>query len=162
MRLSGRPSGRVRGSSLVEFSVSVFVLLMVLFGVIELQRMLFVYNTLADSARAGVRYAIVHGSFASPSSGPGSTTNVENVVKTFASASLLDTSKLTPVCPIPSTGGLCVAYGPALGSVGTTATNTPGSIVTVRVSYPYDPFVGWFKPLLGVNLTSTTQGVVVY
>ena len=161
MTVSGQLAVNRRGSALVEFSVSVFLLLMVLFGVIELQRMLFVYNTIADSARAGVRYAIVHGFYASPSSGPGSTTNVENVVTTFASASLLDPSKLTAACPIPSTGGICVLYDPPPGTAGS-GTNAPGNIVTVKVSYPYDPFVGWFKPLLGVNLTSTSQGAIVY
>jgi Flp pilus assembly protein TadG len=161
---SSRYECRRRGSTLVEFSISVFLLLMIMFGVIELQRMLFVYNTIADSARAGVRYAIVHGFYASPASGPANNdTNVINVVKTFAGASLLDTSKLgSGACPIPASGGICVKYAPSLGSTGTTATNTPGSLVTVSVSYPYDPFVGWFSSLLGVNLTATSQGAVVY
>ncbi len=139
------------GSALVEFSVSVFLLLLMMLGVVELQRMLFVYNTIADSARAGARYAIVHGLDASPAAGPTNTTPVSTVVTTFASASLLDTSKLS----------ITVTY-PNYDAVTNPVANKPGDPVKVVVQYPYDPFVGWFTPILSVTLKTTSRGIICY
>ena len=140
-----------RGSALVEFSVSAFLLLMMMFSVVELQRMLFVYNTVADSARAGARYAIVHGLDASPAAGPTNTTPVSTVVTTFASASLLDTSRLS----------ITVTY-PNYDATTNPVANKPGDPVKVVVQYPYDPFVGWFAPMLSVTLKTTSRGIIVY
>jgi len=107
--------------------------------------MVLVYTSLANSARAGVRYAIVHGSnrtgTGEPASGPGNTTNVETVVKNLAKAGTVDPSTLT----------VTVAYSGG---------NTPGSLVTVTVTYPYHPFTTVLP--LNVNITSTTQGIIVF
>ena len=57
-------AGRERrrcGQALVEFAVSAFLLVMVLLSVIEMTRFLLVYTALDNAARAGTRYAIVHG-----------------------------------------------------------------------------------------------------
>ncbi len=48
-----------RGSTLVEFSIAVTVFLIVMFGVVEFGRALWVHNALADAARRGARYAAV-------------------------------------------------------------------------------------------------------
>ena len=112
-------------------------------------RMILVYTTVANSARAGARYAIVHGS--SRGAGSGSTNasgpssnpaQVLTVVKDFASAGMLTTSKLV----------ITVAYP---GS-----SNAPGQLVNVTVSYPYDPLTTWLP--LRVNLGSTTQGIIAF
>ena len=162
MKVAGRPSKASRGSALVEFALVTFLLMMVMLSTIEFERMLLVYTTVADSARAGARYAIVHGADATPVSGPGNNpADVVTVIKNFATAGLLDKSKLPTACPPTSGGGICVEYAPPLGSGGA-ATNTPGSRVTVTVSYPYDPFVGWFNTMLSVPLSSKTQGVICY
>ena len=70
-------------------------LIMLLF-VVEMGRTLLVYATVANAARAGVRYAIVHGSSRATgstindASGPGANpAQVVTVVKDFASAGLL-------------------------------------------------------------------------
>ncbi len=49
-----------RGSTLVEFAIGATVFLTVMFAVIEFGRALWVHNALADAARRGVRYAVVH------------------------------------------------------------------------------------------------------
>ena len=147
MTCPGTPAKSRRGSALVEFALTSVSLLMLIFGVLEMQRMLLVYTTVANSARAGVRYAIVHGSKhigagVDGPSGPGSTTQVKTVVKNFASAGLLTTANLN----------IDVLYSPS---------NDPSSIVTVTVKYAYDPLVGWFTGLK-VTLGSTTQGVITF
>jgi Flp pilus assembly protein TadG len=46
---------------MVEFSLTFMVVAFVLFLLIEFALWIHCYNTLADAAKAGVRYAIVHG-----------------------------------------------------------------------------------------------------
>ena len=133
-----------RGSSLIEFALISFMFVMVLAGVVEMGRMVLVYNTIANAAREGTRYAIVHGADQTVSpSGPGNVTAVQTVVKNFASAGLVDTSKLT----------ITVAYPNG---------NTAGSLVSVKVTYPYDPFVNYFSSMLNQTLGSTSEGVITY
>src|SRR6266550_7267996 len=51
---------RERGSTLVEFAIAATVFLTVVFAVIEFGRALWVHNALADAARRGARYAVIH------------------------------------------------------------------------------------------------------
>ena len=51
---------RERGSTLVEFAIGATVFLTVMFAVLEFGRALWVHNALADAARRGARYAVVH------------------------------------------------------------------------------------------------------
>ena len=61
-----------RGATLVEFAIGATVFLTAMFAVLEFGRALWVHNALADAARRGARYAIMH-----PSSDE---TSVKNVV----------------------------------------------------------------------------------
>jgi len=137
---------RRRGSAIIEFSIVAVQLFLVLFAVLEFGRMVLVSTTVANSARAGARYAIVHGGTRTGTgvdgpSGPGSTAQISSNVTTYAGAGLLDTSRLT----------ITIAYPDG--------NNQPGSRVTVSVVYPYDPFTA--LPLR-VNLGTTTQGVISF
>ena len=49
-----------RGNTLVEFAIAATVFLTVMFAVLEFGRALWVHNALADAARRGARYAVVH------------------------------------------------------------------------------------------------------
>jgi Flp pilus assembly protein TadG len=147
MRVMDR-SREDRGSSLIEFALISFMFVILLAGVVEMGRMVLVYTTIANAARAGARYAIVHGADQTVSpSGPGNPctcTNVKTVVKNFASAGLVNTSALTITVSYPD------------------GDNNAGSHVTVKVMYPYDPFVRYFGTLLNKTLGSTSQGVITY
>jgi Flp pilus assembly protein TadG len=149
MRLPGTKRwGADRGSSLIEFSFIAFMFIIVLLGVVEMGRMVLVYTTLANAARAGARYAIVHGADQTVSpSGPGNPctcTQVQTVVKNFASAGLVNTGLLTITVSYPDNS------------------NNAGSRVTVSVSYPYDPLVKFFNSLLNQTMGSTSQGVITF
>ena len=48
------------GATLVEYSIALLVFLTVMFAVIEFGRALWVHNALADAARRGARYAVLH------------------------------------------------------------------------------------------------------
>jgi Flp pilus assembly protein TadG len=156
MRARGvRRWGMDQGSTLVEFSLIAFMFIIVLVGIVEMGRMVLVYTTVANAARAGARYAIVHGGdrtgggYDGPS-GPGSTTQVETVVKNFASAGLLNTANL----------GITVAY-PGTPPPGV-AKNSAGLPVTVTVTYPYDPLVRYFNALLATTMGSTSEGYITF
>jgi Flp pilus assembly protein TadG len=137
-----------RGSSLVEFALISFMFVMVLAGVVEMGRMVLVYNTIANAAREGTRYAIVHGADQTVSpSGPGNPctcTDVKTVITNFASAGLINTSAMTITVSYPD------------------GNNNAGSHVSVKVLYTYDPFVNFFNSLLNTTLGSTSQGVITY
>ena len=138
-----------RGQGLVEFSlVAVMTVLMLLF-VVEMGRMLLVYTTVANAARAGVRYAIVHGSTravgaaSNDASGPGSNpAQVVRVVKNFAGAGALTTSLL--IINVTYPGG----------------SNAPGQSVNITVVYPYNPLTTYFSKTL--RLGSASQGIIIY
>jgi Flp pilus assembly protein TadG len=133
----------------VEFSVVAVLTVIMLLFVVETGRMLLVYTTVANAARAGVRYAIVHGSTRlagstlDSASGPGNNpAQVVTVVKNFASGGLLTTSLLVVNVTYPG------------------ASNAPGQYVVVSVVYPYNPLTTYFSKTF--RLGSATQGVIVF
>ena len=75
-----------RGAGLIEFALVALQLMLVLLSLLEFGRMVLVSTSVANAARTGVRYAIVHGATRTgtgvdgPSSS-GSTTNVEDNVR---------------------------------------------------------------------------------
>jgi Flp pilus assembly protein TadG len=154
MKLLGqnRRSRHDEGSSLVEFSLVAFMFVMVLLAVVEMGRLVLIYTAVSNAAHVGTRYAIVHGQDRTGSgtdgpSGPGNTTAVETVVQNFAAAGLLDTSRLTVTVNYPDGG---------------TNANAPGKNVSVTVTYPYDPLIGYFSSALSVTLGSTSQGIITF
>lgn len=48
------------GTVLVEFAIAALVFFIALFGVLEVARMLFAYNAIADGVRQGARYAALN------------------------------------------------------------------------------------------------------
>jgi Flp pilus assembly protein TadG len=149
MRICVRRWRMDQGSALLEFTFIAVMLVVVMLGIVEMGRYVLVYTTVANAARAGARYAIVHGgertgSGADGPSGPGSTTQVKTVVKDFASAGLLNVSNLNITVNYPN------------------GTNTADSPVTVTVTYPYDAFVPYFSTLLNTTLGSTSQGIITF
>lgn len=71
MRRHHRDDG---AQALVEFALVLPLFLLMVFGLIDLARAVWMENTLAFAAREGTRYAIVHGSHSSSPAGPGAPT----------------------------------------------------------------------------------------
>jgi Flp pilus assembly protein TadG len=134
-----RVLGDSRGQSIVEFSLSALMLVLVVFGVFEASRMLLVYTTVANAARAGARYAIVNGS---DSNSPATLTSTQTVVQNYLSAA-------------PINVGNAVITGSGFGHV-------PGSTVVVNVTYPYDPWILYYSHLFSINISSTSEGVITW
>lgn len=140
---------RRAGQSLVEFSLMAFLTSVTMLFVLEIGRMLLVYTAIADAAREGVRYAIVHGSSRTAGSGQtnasGPSSNpaqVVTVIDNFAGTGPLTIGRLVINVTYPG------------------SSNAPGKTVNVSVVYPYDPLVTYFPSTL--RLGSVSQGVILY
>ena len=68
--ISRRHGRSVRGQASVEFALVIVLLMITIVSMLELIMLMHTYNTLADAAKEGVRYAIVHGTGNSTPSGP--------------------------------------------------------------------------------------------
>lgn len=137
-----------RGATQIEMVLCTFLLVMLLLGIVDFSRMMIVFTAISNAARAGTRYAIVHGRDRSTGtgvdgpSGPTSYSQVTTVVQNFAGTGLLDTSKLTIAVNYPD------------------SSNAAGSRVSVSVTYPFTPLISYFP--LTANLSNTSEGVITY
>ncbi len=95
MRVNIRRRKRDAGLALLEFALSLFAVLLVLFGTIDIGRAAFAYDWVANAARQGTRFAMVRGTSCSGLSGgcPASATDISNYVKSIGLG--IDTSQLT-------------------------------------------------------------------
>jgi Flp pilus assembly protein TadG len=149
---------RERGAGQIEFLLSFFTVVFVLYGVIEICMAVYAMNVIGDAAREGVRYAIVHGfnTDAANCSGPGHTpactdatgANVVAKVRDYARFSLHDVSAMT----------VNVRYLDSTVDPAGTATGTSPR-VQVDVSYTYVPWINlpWTSP----TLKASAQGRIV-
>jgi Flp pilus assembly protein TadG len=134
---------------MVEFMLAISFVFILFVSILQMILLMHAYNTLADAAKEGVRYAIVHGTQNSNCSGPLSSTictspdtsnaNVKTAVTNFAGLSF---QNITP-------GNVNVAYGPSI--VGGANCNNPGCSVRVTVFHLYNPFFGLGWPSITLN-----------
>ncbi len=152
------PRKNARGQATVEFALSIVLVMVFILGIIELLMLIYAYNVLADSAKEGLRFAIVHGTGNTNCNGPGpaptgvtcdaTAAGVVTAVTTYAQFSFHDTSKMA----------VTADYNPG-GNNGTNACSTPSCLVRVTVSYPYQPFFGLGWPSVTVN--AAAEGRIV-
>jgi Flp pilus assembly protein TadG len=140
------------GQALIEFALSGLTVILLIFGILELVLMLHTYNVLADAAKEGVRYGIVHGAANTGGCGPASCAAITGapgtgVVLTYAQYSLHNTSTMT----------VAADYTTVNGGV---ACNTSPCMVRVTVSYPYKPFFNFGWPTITVY--AAAQGRIIF
>jgi Flp pilus assembly protein TadG len=132
------------GQSAVEFALTIVFVMLLIVAAIELTVMIYTYTVLADAAKEGVRYAIVHGTGigASNCSGPGgggvsctdsAAANVVAAVNTYTAFSFHDNTTMT-VTPV------------YLDS-----SSVAPNRVRVTVAYVYQPIFGLGWPTMTVN-----------
>jgi Flp pilus assembly protein TadG len=137
-----------RGSTVVEFALSVLVLLSLVFGVMDFGRALSTYHAVCYAAREGARFAMVNGSASnSPATAPTIATYAKNASSLTPSALNYD-----PQSPDTSAGTMNVytTWNP---------NNKAGSTVQVKVQYNYK-FMFPLLPSAPVTLSSTSQMVI--
>lgn len=168
--MNGRMAKELRrqhGQATIEFALTFLMVFLLFLGMMEMILLVHTYNVLADSAKEGLRYAIVHGSGNSQKSGPACPCpdidgpaapsaavpgygSGYGVVRTFAQLSLHDVSakKMT----------VTADYNPN-GDNGANACDDPGCLVRVTISYPYAAFFGFGWPTITVN--AAAEGRIV-
>ena len=120
------------GSALIEGALTFTIFIMLVFGIMDLCRLMWWYNGLPYLAREGTRFAAVRGS---TSSSPAAATDVTTAVTAKA-----------------------IGYQSSNLSVSTTwiPDNNPGSAVRVTVAYPFRPLVP-YVPSGTITLSSISQ-----
>lgn len=126
---------REGGASLVEFSFVALAFFVLVFGVVDVGRAVWNYNTLSQATREGTRYAIVHGANSSNPSGPGDAGDISTEVREHASG--LNDSQLTVTTTWPD------------------GDNQPGSDVKVTAQYDYTPLFD-FLGFASFTMTSSS------
>jgi len=160
---------------MVEFMIVVTVIFLVFVSMVQVILMMYAYNTLADAAKEGVRYAIVHGTgLGNGCSGPGSVnltpavtctdsvgSNVVTDVVNFAGVSLQSIGNTNNQCSAATAGSVNVCYDPNSANTGNSifggACSQPGCLVRVTVSQTYTPLFGWGP---SITLNAAADGVI--
>jgi Flp pilus assembly protein TadG len=146
---------------MVEYALVMLFLFVLFVSILQVILLMYAYSTLANAAKEGIRYAIVHGTgFGSTGcSGPGNPSvtptvsctsdstgaQVQTAVTKFAGLSFQNvTSSDVTVCYDPKNDGTCATD--KSGANGTSsfgaACSAPGCLVRVTVSHTYSPLFG--------------------
>jgi Flp pilus assembly protein TadG len=173
-----RVADRQSGQALVEFALVTFFIFLLFVSMVQMIMLMYAYNTLADSAKEGVRYAIVHGTQNGNCSGPGDPTqtpaktctdalgaNVQAAVINFAAVSIqnVSTSEVTVSWNPQDQNGVCANGTCTKGSGSPPPANpgcsAPGCIVRVSIGHPYTPLFG--LPWPNFTLYASAEGTIM-
>jgi Flp pilus assembly protein TadG len=126
---------RERGTSAIEFSLILPIFLLLILGVEELGRAVWIHGTVAHAAREGTRYAMVRGA---ENQQPATAEDIESYVRKKA------------------------GYGWSTQVITTwDPDNKPGSIVQVSVQYNFQSFAA-ILPLGPIALQSSSRMVIAH
>ena len=129
-----------RGATLVEYALVIFVFLLLILGIMEFARVIFTYNTLANAAREGARYGIIHAGDGSRDEGvEGVKDAVVNLATGLDSTVLRNNTSITWDGTVRVTVQVTVSYpvdlitGPFIQAVGGTPNITLQAVSTMRL-----------------------------
>jgi Flp pilus assembly protein TadG len=143
-----RSRGCPRGQTYAEFLMVVLPTLLIIFGVISFAMTIYTYSFLSNAARDAVRYAIVHGAKStSPATSDVIQTFVRNEAQGLSQSSITVSSCWNPQAPPNQCPG-------------PTGNNTPGKVVSVKVSYTFHPLYPFAAVTL--PLSSSAQMLISY
>ena len=132
----------------IETAVSYLLLFLIMAGVIQFCMLVYTYGVYAEAARAGVRYAVQHGSDSSTCSGP--------------SAGCTDSTGANVVAAVDTYAARYVATMPnsKVQANYPDSSSEPGSRVIVNVTYTYAPFFTYKG--FNQNFQIAVQGRIQY
>ena len=151
------------GQTLVEFSISSFVLFMAMLGIMDFSRALYTYHFVSFAAQEGTRYAMVRGvdwtpacasasSYGCQASAANITTYVQSLAPPGVTASKIT---VTPTWPELN------ADGTSSGCSSSATENSQGCMVKVQVTYSFQ-FLMPFIPKSALNMSATSERVIAY
>jgi Flp pilus assembly protein TadG len=124
------------GSAAVEFAIAVPIMLLLLFGVFDFGRMMWLTSSVKHAATEGVRYAMVRGA---ESTAPATSDQISTYVKSRAAGVNADDL------------AVAVSWSPD---------NNPGSLITVQVDYQYEFLLSRMLPFGPVDLSGASTKTV--
>jgi len=164
--------GRALGQALVEFAFVLPVFLLMLFGLLDFGRFVYMNSVLSQAAREGARVASVEAGWigsADPSCGTfGGPVCPANVTALAADVKAAANRMVTPFATISNVYLSCDPQGGAptgtwTGS--TCANNTPGApgydVVSVRVVLTYTPITPLIGQIVGSITTAGSATMVI-
>ena len=137
-----------RGSALIESAVGLSLLFMMVLGVTEASMMAYTYSVYADAARAGARYATIHGTSSTTCSGPSTGCGDS----TAANVSSAVTAYVTGFTTEASDVNVSVSYPDS--------SSAPPSRVVVTVSYKYKSMFA--LPVTSQTFSASASGRILY
>jgi Flp pilus assembly protein TadG len=162
------------GSTLIETSFVLIVLLTIIFGIMEFGRFMYVYHFASEVAREATRYAVVRGATwstacASPQSLEcyASATNVSAYVQTLTPTSITSAT-WSSTCGTANVPVVCTTWPGTLSGAATTCpgaspttgiADSPGCLVEVQVSLPFQFYLP-FMPNATYTIQSTSEMVI--
>lgn len=143
-----------RGASMVEFSIIAGALMLIMFGIMEFGRMLYVYHTVSNAARIGARWAMVRGSASCAypvgqalASCPASQTEIESYVQ--SQVPLLDSGTISVTTSWPGGTDGCLAAD----------TKAAGCPVLVTAAHTFN-FAIPYVDSAQIPITSSSQMII--
>jgi Flp pilus assembly protein TadG len=157
---SGPPAQGARaggGQSLVEFALAFPVFILIVFGLVDVGRLVYTYNTLSNAARDGARVAAVN-QIDYPA---GTSCNEDMPIENLAAPhwAIKPCAVAAAVSIGVTTADVTVSYGTPSGTtLSCSPTLNVGCIATVTVSHTWSPITPLVGQVLGaINLSSTSQ-----
>jgi Flp pilus assembly protein TadG len=138
--LTRRRRRRTRGQALVEFALVIPIFLLLVFGLLDVGRLVFINNAISQGAREGARYGSVQGRSADAAD--------RTAVGTY-------TAGIMAAVPNPTVSVTCERNGATVATCGV------NDLIVVQVTSP----VGMFTPLIGqlvgtINVSTTAKVMV--
>lgn len=140
---SHRRDDRERGQALVEFAVAAPVILILIVGLFDVGRLIYINNELSHAVREGARWGAVQGRAADQAAG--TNTGVTDAVN--ASIAVAPGTNVTVACTDVQAGG---------------STCTSGDLLTVNVSTSVAPITPLIGDLVGPLVLSSEAKMTIH
>ena len=144
--IAAPPREGERGSTIAEFALAVAALMTMIVGIVDVGRAMYANHLVANAAKEGARYAVVHGSSCTLSGCPATAAQIRTYVRGLVPG--IDATHLT-VTTTWSTGTACA--GSPFQSAGCT--------VNVQTSYPFT-FIVSLLPNFTMTMRGSSQMVI--
>ena len=160
---------RARGQSLVEFALVLPIFLLLLFGIVDAGRYVFLNSTLSNAAREGVRLGSVEASWrgsTNPSCGAaGGPVCPANDVALLADITVAANRQMAPFGTVSNVYLSCVLSTgtPPSGAWTSSSCGTAGagSLMSVRVTYTWRAITPIISNVMGTITTSGSTTVTI-
>ena len=152
--------GARRAQAMVEFALALPIFLLVVYGLMEVGRLIFMEATVVTASREAVRYASAWGVNSSNTQQYLDCTGIRDAAKNVGFLLGLSDSNIQ-IGWDPGTSTTVTSYCAVGTGTQTGLTLTAGQRVVVTVTATYQPILPFFLPLTTKNMTSTARRTVM-